>query len=217
MNAELQALKKSPRLPEYVENLRAFLEAERQRRQQFYEQISENDKAEFIGGETVFHSPVKKKHLDVSTLLFRLLSIHVTLNRLGEVYVEKAMIELTRNSYEPDICFFERKRAAKFSEDQMLFPAPDFVVEIISKSTEKNDRGVKFDDYAAHGIKEYWIVDPGHQTVEQYWLTGRHYELNFKGKDADVESKVVKGFRIPVRAIFDEKINLETLQRVFGK
>ncbi|MCY7353043.1 MAG: Uma2 family endonuclease [Cytophagaceae bacterium] len=205
MNAELQALKKSPRLPEYVENLKAFLNAERQRRQQFYEQISENDKAEFISGEAVFHSPVKKKHLDASEMLSTLLSVHCKVGRLGVVFVEKMMIELTRNSYEPDICFFERKRAAKFEADQMLFPAPDFVVEIVSKSTEKTDRGIKFDDYAAHGIKEYWIVDPTHQTVEQYWLAGRHYGLNFKGKDADVESKVVKGFRIPVRAIFDEK------------
>ncbi|MCL4834801.1 MAG: Uma2 family endonuclease, partial [Caldilineaceae bacterium] len=27
-------------------------------------------------------------------------------------------------------------------------------------SLTRNDRGVKFDDYAAHGVAEYWIIDP---------------------------------------------------------
>lgn len=217
MNTELQVLKKSPRLPEIVQNLQAFLDAERQRRREFYDQISESDKAEFINGEPVFHSPVRKKHLGSSGRLVRLLDLYVATRRLGDVFVEKMMIELTRNSYEPDICFFERKRAAKFDEDQMTFPAPDFIVEIVSKSTEKNDRGVKYDDYAAHGVKEYWIVDPSHKTIEQYLLVGKRYHLNFKGKGGDVESKVVKGFCIPVRAIFYEKENLEILQTLLAQ
>ncbi len=217
MNAELQALKKSPRLPEIVQNLQALLDDERRRRREFYDQISESDKAEFISGEPVFHSPVRKKHLDASTLLSRLLDLYVAVRKLGMVYVEKTMIELARNSYEPDICFFERKRAAKFDENQMIFPAPDFIIEIVSKSTEKNDRGVKYDDYAAHGVKEYWIVDPSHKTIEQYLLIGKRYDLNFKGKEGEVESKVIKGLRIPVRAIFYEQENLETLQALLVK
>lgn len=216
MQSELEALKKSPRLPEFVQNLQAYLDAERQRRAAFYDQISEDDKAEFINGQAVFHSPVKKRHLDVSELLTRLLGTHIALNKLGSLYVEKAMIELTRNSYEPDICFFERKRAARFTEDQMLFPAPDLVVEILSKSTEKTDRGVKFDDYAAHGVKEYWLIDPVQQTLEQYLLTGKQYHLEFKGRTGEIESRVVKGFRIPVKAIFDETENLVALQKILN-
>ncbi len=89
-------------------------------------------------------------------------------------------------------------------------------MEIVSKSTEKHDRGVKYDDYAAHGVKEYWIMDPSHQTVAQYLLIGKRYDLNFKGKEGEVESKVVKSFRIPVKALFDEKENLETLQKLMA-
>lgn len=43
--------------------------------------------------------------------------------------IEKATIGLTRNDYEPDICFFTAEKAAQFTEDQMIFPTPDFVVE----------------------------------------------------------------------------------------
>ena len=42
----------------------------------------------------------------------------------------------------------------------MLFPAPDFAVEVLSPSTQKNNRGIKFDDYALHNVSEYWIIDP---------------------------------------------------------
>ncbi len=105
MHAELQALKKSPRLPEIVQNLQAFLDDERRRRREFYDQISEANKAEFINGESLFHSPVRKKHLGASGRLVRLLDIYTAIHRLGQVFVEKAMIELTRNSYEPDVCF----------------------------------------------------------------------------------------------------------------
>ena len=44
--------------------------------------------------------------------------------------------------------------------------APDLVVEILSASTEKWDRTAKRRLYAAHGVREYWIVDPAAQTVE---------------------------------------------------
>ena len=60
----------------------------------------------------------------------------------------------------PDICFWSKEKADGFLDDQMIFPAPDFVVEILSKSTTKNDRTIKHQDYAAHGIREYWIIDP---------------------------------------------------------
>ncbi|WP_273215253.1 Uma2 family endonuclease [Runella zeae] len=47
------------------------------------------------------------------------------------------------------------------------------MIEILSEGTKERDRGVKFKDYQAHQIEKYWIVDPDHQTIEQY-----HYEAN---------------------------------------
>jgi len=36
-----------------------------------------------------------------------------------------------------------------------LYPAPNFVIETLSKGTKAKDKGVKFDDYALNGISEY--------------------------------------------------------------
>jgi Uma2 family endonuclease len=68
------------------------------------------------------------------------------------------------------VCFFDNAKASTFQPEQMIHPAPDFVVEILSTSTEARDRGIKFEDYAAHGVREYWLVDPEGETLEQYLL-----------------------------------------------
>lgn len=50
----------------------------------------------------------------------------------------------------------------------MRFPAPDLVVEVLSASTVAIDCSVAFEDSAAHGVGEYWLLDPDTKTVEQY-------------------------------------------------
>ena len=38
---------------------------------------------------------------------------------------------------------------------------PDPIVEILSPSTSKKDLNEKSGLYEKHGVKEYWVVDPG--------------------------------------------------------
>lgn len=56
--------------------------------------------------------------------------------------------------------------------------APDLVVEVLSPSTAKNDRGYKKEAYAAAGVKEYWIVEPTNKSIEQYFLENGQFVLN---------------------------------------
>ncbi len=86
----------------------------------------------------------------------------------------------------------------------------------MSDSTAKNDRETKFQDYAAHGIGEYWIVDAENETVEQYFLQNERYGLLLKAKDGTIESVALPEFKIPVRAIFDETENLEALAKLIA-
>ena len=206
----------SPNAPQQLDALYAAMQSEKKRRHDFREWITPAIKAEFINGEVILHSPVKKRHFSVTDLLSRLLSIYGSIKKLGRVATEKAMIALTRNDYEPDLVFFSKEKYDAFSEDQMLFPAPDFVVEILSKSTASIDKGIKKQDYAAHGVQEYWIIDPIRQRIEQYILfspTDKTYSPpKTFGIADDIESYVIKGFVIPVQAIFDEAVNVETIQ-----
>ncbi len=215
-----QKIWSSPDAPQQIEALYEALQEEKKRRNDFRQWITPAIKAEFINGEVVLHSPVKKKHFSVTDLLSSLLSFYVRFKKLGRVATEKAMIALTRNDYEPDLVFFSKEKYDTFTEDQMLFPAPDFVVEILSKKTAARDRGIKKQDYAAHGIREYWIIDPNRLEIEQYILLSpndkQYTPAKYFGPDDDIESYVIGGFTIPVMAIFDEAVNVETLQNILG-
>ncbi|MDP3178977.1 MAG: Uma2 family endonuclease, partial [Spirochaetaceae bacterium] len=43
--------------------------------------------------------------------------------------------------------------------------APDLVVEILSPSTSKKDQHEKLSLYEKHGVREYWVVDPGNRSI----------------------------------------------------
>ena len=219
LDSDLKQLLNSPRLPFIARRIDAILADEAQRRREFYAQIDEDDKAEFINGEAIFHSPVKLRHNVVTKRLLILMDTYVMIHNLGYVGYEKIMVSLTRNDYEPDICYFSQATAAAFNPDQMRFPAPDLVVEVISTSTEQTDRGVKFEDYAAHGVQEYWIIDPEAETLEQYRLPedGDAYEMVIKAMTGQVRSVAVSGFEIPVRAVFDPETNQAALQALLSQ
>jgi Uma2 family endonuclease len=108
--------------------------------------------------------------------------------------------EADENDFEPDICFFKKEIADKFEPNQMIFPAPNFIIEVTSPSTEKIDRGVKFRDYEAAGVGEYWIVDPAKNTVEQYLNSDDGYEL--QENDLVIRSKEIEGFELDLESFF---------------
>lgn len=211
----LTPLIQSPKLQEHFIRLKDYILEEQQKRKDFYDLVTEDMKAEFINGEVIIHSPVTDEHESVSNELNTLMNVYVSIYKLGRVTHEKLLINLTRNDYEPDISFFKKEKAAKFKEGQKLFPAPDMVVEVISRSTEKIDRGIKFTDYALHNITEYWIIDPRQKTIEKYLLKNKVYELNEKVHNGNIiSSTIIKGFSIPVKALFNKKIFLETLNKI---
>jgi Uma2 family endonuclease len=193
----------APNLRKLIDELETAWGEEQKRRHEFWAEIDENIKAEFIMGEIVYHSPIYGRHWIASSNLTRRLLPYVYDNQLGKVAYEKVMVRLTRNDYEPDICFWHKEQTLDFGQKQSAFPPPDFIVEILSDSTKDRDYGIKMTDYALHGVAEYWIVDTDNQTVEQYLLEKSHYQLAQKLKSGTLESEVIKGFQINVAEIFE--------------
>ncbi len=63
---------------------------------------------------------------------------------------------------------------------------PDWVCEVLSRSTEKLDRDEKLPMYAEHGVSHVWLVDPVAQALEAYTLgdAGRWSEVqHYRGGD----------------------------------
>ncbi|MEO1628945.1 MAG: Uma2 family endonuclease, partial [Bacteroidota bacterium] len=192
------------------------LEEESKKRLDFYNAITEQEKAEFINGEIIIHSPVKKFHNEISGNLYKILDTYVIEQNLGFVGIEKILVQFTRNDYEPDICYFHREKSQNFTKDQSIFPVPDLIIEILSEGTEKRERGIKFEDYQAHGVKEYWIIDPKKKTVEQYAWREEAYELVLKSNSGTVHSMVIQDLAIPITAIFDGQEAHQLIKRLMG-
>jgi Uma2 family endonuclease len=203
MNA-FDELRQAPNLRALLDSLEQSWADEQRRRHEFWADADEGVKAEFILGEVIYHSPIYGRHWRASTRITRHLIPYVYDNGLGEVGYEKVMVRMTRNDYEPDICFWKLETATTFGSRQSAFPPPDFAIEILSDSTRDRDYGIKMTDYALHGVREYWIVDPEHETIEQYLLDENTFILAQKLKDGSLTSEVISGFRIDVKAVFSE-------------
>lgn len=208
----------SPNAPTLISRVSDILAEERERRTAFYNEITEQEKAEFINGEVIIHSPVKKAHNEISGNIYKIISSYVIENDLGFVGIEKILIQCTRNDYEPDLCFFNKVTSSKFKADQALFPIPNLIVEVLSKGTEKRDRGIKFEDYQNHGVQEYWIVDPVSNTIEQYILTSeKEYELKLKSSSGELESVAIANLILPIKTMFDTQLTHQFVKDIYSK
>ena len=51
--------------------------------------------------------------------------------------------------------------------------APDLIIEILSPQSAGKDMKIKFYLYEREGVREYWIVDPEHKTVQVFKLEAK--------------------------------------------
>jgi len=70
---------------------------------------------------------------------------------------------------QPDILYITAERSSIVRE--RIEGAPDLVIEVLSPSTARRDRGEKLQAYAEFGVREYWLVD----------LTALHVEFLVNG------------------------------------
>jgi len=85
--------------------------------------------------------------------------------------------------------------------------APDWLIEIVSPYTLRKDMAIKFDLYERHGVKEYWLVDPGSKTVQVYILDekGKYPEDPVLYSEGDlVPSSVLVGLAVDLGRVFAE-------------
>ena len=103
---------------------------------------------------------------------------------------------------QPDILFVSRERR-DIIKPKLIEGAPDLVVEVLSPSTARYDRKVKFDAYERAGVREYWIVNPRLRSVEVYALMDNEYALHGEyGAGERVTSAVLVGLELATDMAF---------------
>lgn len=95
---------------------------------------------------------------------------------------------------QPDVLILcdESKRTKRY-----IMGAPDFCLEILSKSTRRKDCIKKLQKYTDAGVKEYWIIDPYTKTLLVY-----HWKDDYTPHMYPLEGKV--GL-----ALYDERLSID--------
>lgn len=114
--------------------------------------IAEDERIELIGGEVVPMSPKGRRHEIIRTEL----AFHMTrLAPTGVRVAAEAQFNLTDDTYlVPDILVYQ----ATVKVPDVRGPTVLLVVEIADTSLEY-DLDTKAGTYAAHGVREYWVVN----------------------------------------------------------
>jgi Uma2 family endonuclease len=80
--------------------------------------------------------------------------------------------------------------------------APDLVIEVLSPSTARHDRIIKYQKYLAAGVREYWLADPDTKSVQACVLENGRYILTMYDEAARAPVGVLPGCDINLAAVF---------------
>ena len=164
-----------------------------------YFRLPESNKIiELSEGRLVITPPPTDQHQRIAYKLILLLGNYISSNNLGEVRFSPVGVRLSKGIIrEPDIVFMSNEHKNRITE--IYWGVPDFVMEILSKSTTKDDKKNKFHEYEKAGVLEYWIVDPFNKSIEVFNLENEVYMLFGKwGLCETVKSKLLDGFEVRV-------------------
>lgn len=155
-----------------------------------------DDALELIKGKIMLMSPAPNvKHQDISANLTALLHNFFKHKKCRlyvapfdvRLYDRKKSILASQDIHtvvQPDLCVICNP---DMLDKQGCNGAPDWVIEILSKSTTKRDMNIKYDLYRESGVSEYWLVYPEEQAIHQFVLDdNKDYQLKHMYTDDDL-------------------------------
>ena len=166
---------------------------------------SDGKRYEILEGELIMSPVPEPKHQDAIGHLYTAIQSLVSSHSLGKVYFAPIDVVLSMTDIvQPDLVFISTDRLA-FVKKKNIVAAPDLVVEVVSPSTAVTDRTCKKSLYEKFGVREYWIVDIEHQSVEVYSLRESHFgSLTVFVNSESIASSVLPGFSLPASHIFEK-------------
>jgi len=158
---------------------------------------------ELINGE-VFMSPAPSfTHQIICGNLYDLLKAFSRKNGGIVMFSPVDVILDRRNVFQPDLLYVAKENLGIISE-RGLNAAPDLAVEVLSPSNSFKDRNQKRKLYQKFGVKEYWIIDPGNNTLEIYDFRVEDVDtpILYLVEEGEVVSKLLPGLSFKFQDLF---------------
>ena len=153
------------------------------------------ERTEWVDGEVIEGMTVSHAHARLVGWLHRLLGDFIERGALGQVLLDPFNMKTGPDlpGRAPDIMFVRNEGLGRVQRNHLEGPA-DLVVEVISPGTEATDRGEKFYEYEAGGVRENWLLDPARQTADFYMREADGYFRAVPVVDGVYRSRAIEGF-----------------------
>jgi Uma2 family endonuclease len=168
--------------------------------EQFLEWLDENTQAEWVEGEIRPMSAVSAQHQDITGFLGALLRLYAEEHASGLVLAAPFQMRLSRirRGRTPDLMFIAKEHLTQL-KPSFLDGGADCVIEIASPDSALRDRGEKYAEYEASGVREYWILDPEAKRADFFVLdVDKRYTRATPDAEGRYQSAVLPGFWIKV-------------------
>ena len=159
--------------------------------------LPDGKRAELIDGKIYYMSPPSRIHQKISMFLSSEISEYIKKNNGDcEVYAAPFAVFLNENDknyVEPDIsviCDLSKL------DEKGCHGAPDWIIEIVSKSSKTRDYMTKLFKYRTAGVREYWIVDSEKNMTTVYAFEQdkvEHYDF-----EEEIPVGIYEGFSIKI-------------------
>ena len=162
---------------------------------------NDGNRHEVIDGLHYMNPAPNPNHQSISKYLQHYLFTQIELEGLGKVFDAPIDVQFgDHDIVQPDLIVILNDGKAKITDTRVMGP-PDLVVEILSRSTAKNDFTIKRRLYEQSGVREYWIVDPDAQRIETYLLQEGKFAENGSATE-ELQIAIAPEISIPVSRIF---------------
>lgn len=134
----------------------------------------ERRRGEWVDGEVIPFMTISDRHDRIVMFIGHLIAIYLDLRGPGRVFGQEFELRSRPGAArEPDLVVVLKQHLDRL-EEMRFVGAADVVVEVNSRDSVTRDRQVKFTEYEATGIPEYWLIDPrvGRERIDLFQLDG---------------------------------------------
>src|SRR5215218_10255867 len=158
----------------------------------------DGNRYEIIEGELFVSCSPGLTHERVLLKLILLIGNFLERSPIGEAVANMGVILSNVSGVIPDLLvFLNEQRDTIITNDRLTGP-PALVIEVVSpgSANSRRDRVTKLQLYSKHQVPEYWIVDPGNLTMDQYVSDGSSLKLRqrLQREEERLSSAAIPGF-----------------------
>jgi Uma2 family endonuclease len=146
-------------------------------------------------------------HIRMITFLIRLLSFYFEFRRVGQVIPAAFSQRLPGlPAREPDLMLILNENLDRIKETYLDGPA-DIAIEVVSPESVARDYDDKFKEYAAGGVREYWLIDLERHVFDIHELSPKgRYERRPNDAQGRITSGLLSGFALDPAVLWQDTL-----------